>query len=62
MGDTSEVTEKMSSWKDKYKGLVHYLTHNYNDDTWDSTTREMLAEAYEELFGEKIIWYIEGEE
>ena len=62
MGDTSEVAEKMSSWKDKYKGLVYYLTHNYNDDTWDSTTREMLAEAYEELFGEKIIWYIEGEE
>ena len=62
MGDTSEVAENTNYWKDKYEGLVYYLTHNYNDDTWDSTTREMLAEVYEELFGEKIIWYIEGEE
>ena len=62
MGDTSEVAENTNYWKDKYEGLVYYLTHNYNDDTCDSTTREMLAEVYEELFGEKIIWYIEGEE
>lgn len=41
--------------------LVHYLTNNYGDDQWDSTTRELLEEANDHLGLPRIEWNIDDE-
>lgn len=41
--------------------LVHYLTDNYGDDLWDSTTRELLEEANDHLGFPKIEWCVNEE-
>lgn len=41
--------------------LVSYLTRNYPDDQWDSTTRQLIEQAREHLGWPPIVWEIEPE-
>lgn len=41
------------------RGLVHYMTRNYDTDLWDSTTREFLDEAATLLGWEPFDWQLD---
>lgn len=43
------------------EALVRYLTDNYEDDLWDSTTRELLEGANDHLGWPKIEWNIDDD-
>ena len=42
--------------------LTNYMLCNYNDDHWDSTTRELLEEANAHIGGEPIVWIVHDDE
>jgi hypothetical protein len=42
--------------------LLHYLLCNYQDDQWDSSTRDIMGECAMVFWGETITWNIDEEE
>lgn len=56
-----DYINKLEVFRAMLSGLVHYLTNNYGDDHWDSTTRELLEEANDYIGNQPIVWNIEDE-
>lgn len=56
-----DYIQKLETARNMLSGLVHYLTNNYGDDHWDSTTRELLEEANDYIGNQPIVWNIEDE-
>ena len=42
--------------------LLHYLLCNYQDDQWDSSTRDIMGECAMVFWGKTITWNIDEEE
>ena len=57
-----EEYDQLKLKADLGSSLLHYLLGNYQDDQWDSSTRDIMGECAMVFWGETITWNIDEEE
>lgn len=57
-----EEYDQLKLKADLGSSLLHYLLRNYQDDQWDSSTRDIMEECAMVFWGETITWNIDEEE
>ena len=57
-----EEYDQLKLKADLGSSLLHYLLRNYQDDQWDSSTRDIMEECAMVLWGQTIEWNIDEEE
>lgn len=57
-----EEYDQLKLKADLGSSLLHYLLRNYQDDQWDSSTRDIMGECAMVFWNEGIKWNIDEEE
>ena len=57
-----EEYDQLKLKADLGSSLLHYLLRNYQDDQWDSSTRDIMGECAMVFWGSGVVWNIDEEE